>query len=58
MCGTVVTSLADTATDIAIQQTLRNELSNVTVITVAHRLRTIMDADKIVSTFIQGFNSG
>ena len=33
-----------------IQSSLRNELkSDVTVITVAHRLQTIMDSDKIVS---------
>jgi len=32
-----------------IQTTLREQLgSDVTVITVAHRLQTIMDADKIV----------
>ena len=35
-----------------IQSSLRSELkSDVTVITVAHRLQTIMDSDKIVSLF-------
>ncbi|KAF8883972.1 hypothetical protein BD779DRAFT_1787388 [Infundibulicybe gibba] len=39
----------DYKTDSVIQSSLRNELnSDVTVITVAHRLQTIMDADKIV----------
>lgn len=40
----------DYETDAVIQSSLRNELkSDVTVITVAHRLQTIMDSDKIVS---------
>ncbi|PPQ77075.1 hypothetical protein CVT25_014888 [Psilocybe cyanescens] len=39
----------DYKTDGVIQSTLRSKLgSDVTVITVAHRLQTIMDADKIV----------
>ena len=43
------TSAIDHDTDAIIQSTLRNELgSDVTVITVAHRLQTIMDNDKIV----------
>ena len=44
------TSSIDYTTDMIIQQSLRNELgSDVTVLTVAHRLQSIMDADKIVS---------
>lgn len=40
----------DYETDAIIQSSLRTELKNdVTVITVAHRLQTIMDHDKIVS---------
>ncbi|KAJ7578610.1 P-loop containing nucleoside triphosphate hydrolase protein [Mycena floridula] len=43
------TSAIDYKTDAVIQQTLRTELKNdVTVITIAHRLQTIMDADKIL----------
>jgi len=43
----------DYKTDTIIQQSLRHELGkDVTVITVAHRLQTIMDADKIVSVDI------
>lgn len=40
----------DYETDAVIQESLRHELKNdVTVITVAHRLQTIMDSDKVVS---------
>jgi ABC-type multidrug transport system fused ATPase/permease subunit len=40
----------DHETDAIIQNTLRRELgSDVTVLTIAHRLQTIMDADRIVS---------
>ncbi|KAJ7497652.1 hypothetical protein FB451DRAFT_240230 [Mycena latifolia] len=43
------TSAIDYKTDAAIQTSLRTELSSdTTVITVAHRLHTIMDADKIM----------
>lgn len=42
---------SDYKTDALIQSSLRHELSgDVTVITVAHRMQTIMDADKIVSS--------
>ncbi|EJD52269.1 P-loop containing nucleoside triphosphate hydrolase protein, partial [Auricularia subglabra TFB-10046 SS5] len=40
--------IPDHATDTAIQDSIRRELKDVTLITVAHRLRTIMDADKIM----------
>ena len=44
------TSAIDYETDSVIQESLRNELSNdVTLLTIAHRLHTIMDSDKIVS---------
>ncbi|KAH6916799.1 ATP-binding cassette transporter [Coprinopsis sp. MPI-PUGE-AT-0042] len=43
------TSAIDHKTDAIIQSSLRNELgSDVTVLTVAHRLQTIMDSDKIM----------
>ncbi|KAF9564153.1 multidrug resistance-associated ABC transporter [Agrocybe pediades] len=43
------TSAIDYTTDSVIQDTLRHQLPpDVTVITVAHRLHTIMDADKIM----------
>ena len=47
------TRLADYKTDAVIQRTLRTQLSkDVTVITIAHRLQTIMDSDKIVSCIL------
>jgi len=43
------TSAIDYETDTVIQNSLRQELGNdVTVLTVAHRLQTIMDSDKII----------
>jgi ABC-type multidrug transport system fused ATPase/permease subunit len=45
-----LTAAIDYKTDAVIQSSLRNELGpDVTLLTVAHRLQTIMDADKIVS---------
>jgi ABC-type multidrug transport system fused ATPase/permease subunit len=45
----ILNSRIDYNTDTIIQESLRKELGkDVTVITIAHRLRTIMDADKIV----------
>lgn len=46
------TSSIDHKTDSVIQTSLREELGrDVTVLVVAHRLQTVMDADKIVSCF-------
>ncbi|KAH6912895.1 ATP-binding cassette transporter [Coprinopsis sp. MPI-PUGE-AT-0042] len=43
------TSAIDHKTDAVIQSSLRNEIgSDVTILTVAHRLHTIMDSDKIM----------
>lgn len=45
----VNSSFPDYKTDSIIQATLRHQMgSDVTIITVAHRLQTIMDADRIV----------
>lgn len=38
-------------TDSVIQSTIRNDLKGVTVMTIAHRLRTVMDFDRIVGAF-------
>ena len=46
----------DYETDTVIQRSLREAISkDVTVLTIAHRLQTIMDADKIVSANPGGF---
>uniref|UniRef100_A0A8C6W973 ATP-binding cassette, sub-family member 2 n=1 Tax=Nannospalax galili TaxID=1026970 RepID=A0A8C6W973_NANGA len=42
------TAAVDLETDHLIQTTIRNEFSHCTVITIAHRLHTIMDSDKIM----------
>jgi ABC-type multidrug transport system fused ATPase/permease subunit len=48
--GAQLTLCTDYDTDVVIRSSLRTQLGNdVTVITVAHRLQTIMDYDKIVS---------
>jgi hypothetical protein len=41
--------LSDYKTDTAIQSSLRHEMQDVTQIIIAHRLQSIIDADKIVS---------
>ena len=42
------TSSIDYKSDTMIQQTIRQEFSNSTILTIAHRLRTIIDYDKIL----------
>ncbi|KAJ3557434.1 hypothetical protein NM688_g1473 [Phlebia brevispora] len=43
------TSAIDYETDSVIQNTLRNEVAkDVTILTIAHRLKTVMDSDKIM----------
>ncbi|XP_060517933.1 ATP-binding cassette subfamily C member 4-like [Cylas formicarius] len=42
------TANVDPHTDSLIQSTIRRKFSNCTVLTVAHRLHTIMDADKVL----------
>nr|XP_003409027.1 canalicular multispecific organic anion transporter 1 [Loxodonta africana] len=42
------TAAVDLETDHLIQTTIKNEFSQCTVITIAHRLHTIMDSDKVM----------
>jgi ABC-type multidrug transport system fused ATPase/permease subunit len=54
-----VMRVLDYETDALIQASLRRELSkDVTVLTVAHRLQTIMDSDKIVSLYLGSLSTG
>ena len=41
------TAAVDQATDNLIQTTIRTEFANCTVLTIAHRLNTIMDSDRV-----------
>ncbi|RLV92365.1 Bile pigment transporter 1 [Spathaspora sp. JA1] len=43
------TAAVDVQTDKFLQETIRQQFHNKTIITIAHRLETVMDSDKIVS---------
>jgi ABC-type multidrug transport system fused ATPase/permease subunit len=45
------TAAVDMATDELIQETIRTHFAHATVLTVAHRLNTILDYDRLVLVF-------
>ena len=43
------TASVDNATDMILQRTIRSEFADCTVITVAHRIPTVMDCTKVLA---------
>lgn len=42
------TAAVDPETEIAVQNTIQNEFSNTTILTIAHRLKTVISCDRII----------
>lgn len=48
MCHSEATASVDFATDSRIQSTIRKEFHDKTLLVIAHRLRTIIDSDRVL----------